>query len=368
MTEIQPFRWTRTTDLSDQSTKQEVWTLTHGEKTQDFDVNVTFGKPIDIKSIKKDWPFKLEIEICNGMRKFFEGSTKFVPVKKCPICGSERALAAKHKRVWSEDYNECGICRHAYMNHFPEEAFAEKYYEENYSSSGYYTDEKAIDLRLEQIYRPKIEWIIESYRKRYGQAPESVFDVGAGAGHALFAAKEKGVNAYGVERDVKFRAFCKETFDIELYSSPDEYAAKKFDVVMSFNVIEHVDDPFDFLSMYRDLLSDRPMAIVETPKYNSITSNIQSVFKDKIRGHLIPYQHSHMFSDSSLATLFHLNGLAISDVWIFGNDAIELILQIADELDAPASALIDTLYPKLQETFDRAFSSDIILIAAVPSD
>ena len=253
------------------------------------------------------------------------------------------------------------------MAHFPEAKFAEEFYASTYSTSGYYTKEEDIEFRLAQIYRPKIDWIIERYRQRYGRDPKNIFDFGAGAGHILRAAQQKGLSVYGVERDAKFREFCLRNFGITLFADPQEYSGQRFDVVMSFNVIEHVDDPFQFLAEYKKLLSREPLAVVETPKYNSVTSTIQSVYKDKIRGHLMPYQHNHMFSDSSLATLFYLNGYDISDLWIFGNDAIELILQVADELDASASDLIDDLYPQLQKSLDCSLASDIIILAAVPS-
>ena len=367
MPEIEPFNWTRTSDLRDRADGQEIWTLTHGQTKKSFDVNVTFGKAIDIKGIKKDWPFKTEVEFCTQMRKYFESNPNFVPVENCPICGSDKSHAKPERKIWSENYFACEICGHAFMEHFPEAKFAEEFYASNYSAAGYYTNEEDIEFRLAQIYRPKIDWIVGRYRQRYGRDPRSIFDVGAGAGHTLYAAHQKGLSVNGVERDTKYREFCQRNFGITLFADPQEYHGQRFDVVMSFNVIEHVDDPFQFLAEYKELLSDEPLAVVETPKYNSVTSTIQTVYKDKIRGHLAPYQHNHMFSDSSLATLFYLNGYDISDLWIFGNDAIELILQIADELDAPATDLIDNLYPQLQKSLDRSMASDIMILAAVPS-
>jgi len=53
MSEIAPFHWTRTSDLRQQSSSDEIWTLTHGKTKKSFDVSVTFGKAIDIKGIKK---------------------------------------------------------------------------------------------------------------------------------------------------------------------------------------------------------------------------------------------------------------------------------------------------------------------------
>jgi SAM-dependent methyltransferase len=361
------FNWTRTTSLRSRDDGQEIWTLNHGELVESYDVNVTYGKSIDIKNIKKDWSFKTSVEFCGQARDHFENSPNFVPVDSCPICSADRSKSVRDKRIWNEDYSVCGICGHAFMDHFPVALFAEEFYSKTYSTLGYYTDEEKIELRIAQIYRPKIEWIIERYRSKYGRNPKTVFDVGAGTGHSLFAAKQLGISAHGVERDEYYRKFCKENFDIDLYGSPDEYSGEEFDVVMSFNVIEHVDDPFQFLAEYKSLLSSQPLAVVETPKYNSITSEVQAVFKDKIRGHLMPYQHSHMFSDSSLATLFYLNGYDISDIWIFGNDAVEVILQITDDLDVPSEGIIESLFPALQRSFDQSLASDIMVFAAVPA-
>ena len=78
MTNNSPFVWTRTSNLRNPPNSQEVWTLKHENTVKSFDVNVTFGKPIDIKGIKKDWPFKAEVEFCNRMRLYFEDNQNFV--------------------------------------------------------------------------------------------------------------------------------------------------------------------------------------------------------------------------------------------------------------------------------------------------
>ena len=80
------FNWSRTSGFSSSPVKHEKWFLNHGEINRAFDVEVRFGKPYDVNSIKRDWSFREEIELCNKMREFFEKVNDFVPVTHCPVC------------------------------------------------------------------------------------------------------------------------------------------------------------------------------------------------------------------------------------------------------------------------------------------
>jgi hypothetical protein len=78
----------------------------------------------------------------------------------------------------------------------------------------------------------------------------------------------------------------------------------------------------------------------------------------------MPYQHKYMFTNSSLATLFHLNGFVLSCAWFFGNDALDRILKIPHQLNANPRELIDDCFTALKKCFDCFLASDIMVIGS----
>ena len=80
----------------------------------------------------------------------------------------------------------------------------------------------------------------------------------------------------------------------------------------------------------------------------------------------MPFEHSHLFTDGSLATLLYVNGLAVRRIWYFGQDMAELILRIGSELKGESGTLLARLFNPLQEAIDVSHHSDCMLVAATP--
>lgn len=363
---VNSYSWKRFGFFSVQEQDQEQWILEIGSEAYRFDVNVRFGKKIDLVSIKREWPYKNEIDLTIKKLEFFREKGEFIVTETCPVCGAPKEQGLQEARICGMDYLMCSKCSHVYARCFPEESAVERYYRENVVADPYYMNPQEIELRLKEIYFPKISWITEVYRNTFGRRPESILDIGAGSGHFLFGCKRKGFLVEGIEFSRGYRNWCREQFGIELHEDVCALEGIKFDVVCSFNVIEHVYNPREFISHYKRFMKQNSLAVIETPKVNSLTTHLQKIFPDEPSGILIPYEHNHLFTDASLASLLFESGLSVKSVWYFGQDIAELILRICTELDVDSSKVFGRIYGGLQEVVDAHHASNLMLFAAAP--
>ena len=361
-----PYIWKREALFNAQENTREKWILQKAGMTYEFSVDVRFGKDIDIASIKSNSPFQEEMDFIKKRLLYLRETGEFVSTDKCPVCSEERELAKGKVIICGVNYLQCTNCSHVFAATFPTTRTLEKYYKENALKNTYYMDPDEIKLRLKEIHLPKIEWIVDVYRRTFDREPKSILDIGAGVGHFLYGCKQKGLDVAGIEYSRDYIQWCQDHFEIELCADKNEVGQRRFDIVCSFNVIEHTHAPDDFVKDYRLFMHERSLAVIETPKVNSFNSFLQSIYPDEPRTLLVPYDHNHLFTDSSLAVLLFENGLAPKSVWYFGQDMAELIMRICDEQNADSSELMTKLNLHLQQAIDLSHGSNIMLFAATP--
>ena len=106
--------------------------------------------------------------------------------------------------------------------------------------------------------------MIKHFEKVYGRKPKAILDVGAGSGHFVYACKQLGIRADGIELSNSGRQFSKNVFGVELmdadfYSQWEQFS--DYEVISFWGVIEHTPFPtkangfwFDFFFPYLFLL------------------------------------------------------------------------------------------------------------------
>lgn len=107
--------------------------------------------------------------------------------------------------------------------------------------------------------------IFEKYRKT-----NNILDVGCGDGHFLEVAKKKGWNVSGTEYDPVACDVCREK-GIKIFNGKITAmeSGKKFDIITSFEVLEHIQDGKDDVKFIRELLRDDGVFYFTTPNFNS---------------------------------------------------------------------------------------------------
>ena len=186
----------------------------------------------------------------------------------CPHCDSRE----RHGNFNINGFNHytCSKCNSVYVSpRLKDEYLHELYSEDYYSEMFQHSMIPFFDKRKDLIGRKKYAQIL-SCRSRHDKSG-SVLDIGSGLGEVLDVFKDNQWDCHGVEinpvaadwllqRGIQV---CREPFD--LYTT-----GKLFDVVMAWNVIEHVTNAKAFLRKAYSLLKPGGIFVSEVPHANSM--------------------------------------------------------------------------------------------------
>lgn len=180
-----------------------------------------------------------------------------------------------------------------------------------------FSDRKATDQELQEHYRkyPRANAISGITIKRYQELLErlepfrrtaNLLDVGCGDGHFLSVARDRGWKVHGTEYTAEAVNVCAakgiQTFHGSLSSAPLDQV--KFDVITSFEVIEHLQHPLEEVKAMFLLLRPGGACYLTTPNFNSVSRRLLGP-----RWTVIEYpEHLSYFTRSSLRRLFVESG------------------------------------------------------------
>jgi len=129
---------------------------------------------------------------------------------------------------------------------------------------------------------------------------KSILDFGCGKGYFLYFLKKLGYKKlFGVETSTSRAAFSKELINLEISSeiyTGGKILEKTFDFISLIHVLEHIEDPFDFLDiMLEDAVNKNGVIFIEVPNIISFASKISK----KTWAHFTPHFHVNHFTPLS---------------------------------------------------------------------
>ncbi len=189
---------------------------------------------------------------------------------------------------------KCNSCKFVFAKRIPtyEELVAE------YSSA--YTRNDHISpitlKRYEEIFKHLNKFKVNN----------NILDVGAGNGHFLQAAKRNGWNAYGTEFEQRAIDRCvSKGITMHLGKlNPENYRPEMFDIITSFEVIEHINNPIEEIKNFNALLRKGGLVYLTTPNFNSIS---HTLLREKWTIFNYP-EHLSYYTPSTLKKLFESAG------------------------------------------------------------
>ena len=176
----------------------------------------------------------------------------------CLLCNCSRLAALKS---YEQHYLvRCQYCDFIFSKRQP----TERELRDNYAS---YRRNDAVSPITIQRYRGLLDGM-EKYRKT-----NNIIDVGAGDGHFIAEAKRQGWNAQATEYDDRAVELCRRKGIVVHQGklSPANYEPGSFDVIVSSEVIEHINNPLEEVQNFRTLLRTNGLVYVTTPNFNSIS-------------------------------------------------------------------------------------------------
>lgn len=176
---------------------------------------------------------------------------------KCIACNSKRVSMMLHyKRV---PLMKCSDCCLVFAAHIPTEKQLADYYE--HYGQGHYLSPLTV-VRYNQ-------WLnkFEEYR-----STSNILDIGCARGYFLDEAKKRGWNVYGTEYSERLVSACRAKGIITRQGGlhPGIFSGVKFDVILSIEVIEHINNPNYEFEIIRNLLRPGGLFYCTTPNFNSL--------------------------------------------------------------------------------------------------
>ncbi|MBK9478512.1 MAG: class I SAM-dependent methyltransferase [Bacteroidetes bacterium] len=212
----------------------------------------------------------------------------------CTVCGSNKI---PELNGYEAAYLcKCSNCSFVFAKKIPSEGELIAHYET-------YPRTNTISAITIKRYNELLD-SLEKFRKS-----NNLIDVGCGDGFFLETAKQRNWNVYGTEYTDHALKICKDK-GIHMHQGKldaNNYAPDFFDVITSFEVIEHINNPREELQQFSKILRTGGAVYVTTPNFNSV-----SRFTLKNKWNVIEYpEHLSYYTQKTLSYLFRSANFSI---------------------------------------------------------
>ena len=210
----------------------------------------------------------------------------------CPICKQVEFRRRFIKK--GRTFYRCLRCGLEKQHPLPTAAALKEYYEESYAAGMYRTFAAAQQMKLltAQARLRQLEGIVPLHGKW--------LDVGCANGVLVQAARERGIDAEGVELSANAVAEAlKANIPVRAGTLADIHASQTYDCITAFDVLEHVIDPVEFLAQVVERLKPGGSAVITVPNRRSWPARLMGS-----RWYFyIPEEHLHYFDPTTLRSL-----------------------------------------------------------------
>jgi len=213
---------------------------------------------------------------------------------------------------------DCGhVQQTSYLNAESLNIFYESHYRDIYKTGS------PEELFLSQYFKAakKIDNFIGSTSKK------NILEVGCGPGGILKHFQDKyNSQVLGIDLDQRYLDFGKENGVNLINSTIEDYESKqKYDLIVVCHVLEHLNNPIDFLVKLRSLLDENGSIYIEVPSLESVKNgaygkNLQNFF------HIAHISH---FTEKSIQRLIYLSDYEITKF----NNTIQVLIQDSSKKD-----------------------------------
>jgi 2-polyprenyl-3-methyl-5-hydroxy-6-metoxy-1,4-benzoquinol methylase len=150
-----------------------------------------------------------------------------------------------------------------------------------------------------------------------------ILDLGCGNGYFVKFLLDQGFNAYGIDASAQGISIAQKTHpdrffvqDLAEKKLPEPIRHLKFDTIISTEVIEHLYNPFTFMALCKDVLSDTKGEIIISTPYHGYLKNLTlSIFNkwDRHTNAVAVGGHIKFWSKDSLGRLLTQSGFTVTN-------------------------------------------------------
>lgn len=312
--------------------------------------------------------------LANDVRRLMRHKADFVEVG-CPACDSRRFVRAYEK--YEIQFVSCSDCETVYANPRPSPEQMIDYYShsENYAYWNQYIFPASENARRQKIFQPRVKRILELCQ-RFGIPMDTLLEVGAGFGTFCEELRKTGAfrRVIGVEPTPELARTCRER-GIEVIEARIEDAVIEgaVDVVVSFEVIEHLFSARDFLKKCFALVRPGGVLMLTCPNVKGF-----DVVTLREKSSAVDHEHVNLFHPESLATLLTACGFVVIEKQTPGQLDAELVRKrvVSGEFSLEHEPFLQRVlideWERLGEKFqtflsENLLSSNMLLVAQKPA-
>jgi 2-polyprenyl-3-methyl-5-hydroxy-6-metoxy-1,4-benzoquinol methylase len=177
--------------------------------------------------------------------------------KSCLVCSSKTIDSINGYE--NAHLSKCKSCGFVFSKKIPTQQELITHYQD------YGRDDYLSPITIKRYHELLDEF--EKFRKT-----NRLIDVGCGIGYFLEEAKKRGWEVYGTEYTVEAIQIC-EAKGVEMHQGPLDTANydQEFDVITSFEVLEHINNPQEEMSYFNQILRTGGLVYCTTPNFDSFS-------------------------------------------------------------------------------------------------
>jgi len=240
-----------------------------------------------------------------------------ITITNCPVCSSsniEKVFDTVDHFSSGEVFPvcDCRECGFRFTNNFPSEDIIGKYYDSpDYISHS--DSHKGLINRLYHYFRKRmLKKKVDLVATHAKDNSIRLLDIGCGTGYFLQAAKKRGWNVSGIEKNAKARESAKIRTGLVVKDENSLWNIENgaFDVVTLWHVLEHMEKLNESLEKLNDILTPDGTAVIALPNHHAYDARFYQAFW---AAYDVP-RHLWHFSPDAVEKLLNKHHLRIIDI------------------------------------------------------
>lgn len=287
--------------------------------------------------------------------RFFSNKSRFLEVA-CLACGSKKLKPAFVKLGF--EYKTCAECESLFLSPRPSKEVIDAYYREGEAVKFWSTDfyRQTAEARREKIFVPRAELIRDLVVPKLGRKPEVFAEIGSGYGIFLEEVCKLGIfrDVVGIEPAPNMAEICRSK-GFRIVENPVELVKQglvQADIASTFEVLEHVFSPEDFLISCGRVLKEGGLLLFTTLTISGfdlqvLWSNSKSIY---------PPHHINLLSFEGMHRLVERCGYEIVELSTPGKLDVDIVMNaLREDAAIEVPRFVRSLIERRDEGVHREF-------------
>jgi 2-polyprenyl-3-methyl-5-hydroxy-6-metoxy-1,4-benzoquinol methylase len=227
-------------------------------------------------------------------------------IRNCPACDVRNNIFLFEKEGFK--FVRCTYCECIFVNPCPSMDLLSFYYDQS-KSMNFFHDEvlkKTISLR-NKVFKERATYLSNFLKKG-----SHIIEVGSSLGLFVEQALNQGFLIDGVEINTALSDFVKNKYGIKIFNDFFENVefTSQYDAIVSWEVIEHVINPFEFLKKCTTILKKEGHVIMSLPNIDGIEFKVCGIQHEIIEAP----GHINYFSPKTIKILLERAGFTVEAI------------------------------------------------------